>query len=283
MLLLSTEIYEVKDKNVEHLPVKLLYVTESKYGRDWHSTFHSHFFTEMIYITQGSGRFVSTSGKIPFEKNQVILVNEHIQHTEESDRENPAEYIALGFQGLSFKDIQKGGLIPFSIYNIKKDKEEVHFILQMLLKETKNPQFQNSLIVHNLLEILLVHLFRSNKVELEKTTLPLLNKDISTVKHFIEHHYHNPITLDELAEVSHMNKYYMAHSFKKSTGVSPIEYLNEVRIGKSKYLLESTDHPISFISSVTGFSSPSYFSQSFKKDMEISPQEYRKKMKEDLS
>lgn len=280
---MSTEVYEIKDKSVQHLPVTLLYVTESKYGEDWHSTFHSHFFTEMIYITKGSGHFVSTNGKIPFESNQVILVNENIQHTEESNADDPVEYIALGFQGLSFKDAENGELIPFSIYNIKKDKEEVQFVLHMLLSEVKKPQYQNILIVHNLLEILLVHLFRGNRVELEKTTLPLFNKDISTVKYFIERHYHDPITLDQLAEISHMNKYYLAHSFKKGIGVSPIEYLNEVRIGKSKHLLETTDHPISFIASLTGFSSPSYFSQAFKRIVEISPQEYRKNKKENLS
>lgn len=273
----------MKEKDVQHLPVQLLYVTESNYEEDWHSTFHSHFFTEMIYITKGSGHFVSTKEKIPFEANQVILVNENIQHTEKSNPDDPVGYIALGFRGLSFKDAENGELIPFSIYNIKNDKDDVQFILQMLLSEVKKSRYQDSLIIHNLLEILLVHLFRGNRVELEKTTLPLFNKDISVVKHFIDRNYHDPITLDQLAEISHMNKYYMAHSFKKSIGISPIEYLNEVRIGKSMHLLESTDHPISFIASLTGFSSPSYFSQAFKRVMNLTPQEYRRGKKEGLS
>ncbi|UJF15353.1 AraC family transcriptional regulator [Jeotgalibaca sp. MA1X17-3] len=280
---MSTQVYEVKDKEVQHLPVQLLYVTESIYGDDWHSTFHSHFFTEMMYITKGSGHFVSTTGQIPFETNQVILVNENIQHTERSNPNDPVEYIALGFRGLSFKDAENGELIPFSIYDIKEDKKEIQFILKILLSEVKKTRYQDSLISHNLLEVLLVHLFRGNRIELEKTTLPLFNKDISVVKHFIDRNYHDSISLDQLAEISHMNKYYLAHSFKKSMGVSPIEYLNKIRIGKSMHLLESTDHPIAFIASLTGFSSASYFSQAFKRITKLSPQEYRKSKKEDLS
>lgn len=279
---MSNEVYELTEETIHHLPVKLLYVTESKYDYDWHSTFHSHFFTEMIYVTKGTGFFVTTEEKIPITSNQVVVVNENIQHTEESNLDDALEYIALGFQGFSFKDSASDELIPFSIYKIDRDREEVQNILQMLLKEAKKLRYQNTLICQNLLEILLVHLFRNNQVALEKTSFRLFNKDVSAVKYYIDRNYKENITLDQLAEFSHINKYYLAHSFKKSIGLSPIEYLNEVRIGKSKYLLESTDHPISFVASITGFSSPSYFSQSFKRSAGLSPQQYRKMKKEKL-
>lgn len=77
--------------------------------------------------------------------------------------------------------------------------------------------------------------------------------------------------------MAHVNKYYLVHSFSKEYEISPINYLIERRVQESCYLLCDTDHSLSQISHMMGFSSPSYFSQSFRKTMGMSPMEYRKK------
>ena len=87
------------------------------------------------------------------------------------------------------------------------------------------------------------------------------------------------ISLDQLAELTHVNKYYLVHSFSKEYGVSPINYLIGRRIEESRYLLADTNHSLSQISHMLGFSSPSYFSQSFRKLEGISPMEYRKRQR----
>lgn len=53
-----------------------------------------------------------------------------------------------------------------------------------------------------------------------------------------------------------MNKYYLVHSFSKEYGVSPINYLIGRRIEESRYLLADTNHSLSQISHMLGFSSP---------------------------
>ncbi|MFR5782640.1 MAG: helix-turn-helix transcriptional regulator [Oscillospiraceae bacterium] len=79
-----------------------------------------------------------------------------------------------------------------------------------------------------------------------------------------------------LSELVHVNKYYMVHSFTKEYGISPINYLISRRIEESKYLLSDTDHSLSQISHMLGFSSPSYFSQSFRRLEGMSPMEFRR-------
>ena len=68
----------------------------------------------------------------------------------------------------------------------------------------------------------------------------------------------------------------MVHSFTKEYGISPIIYLISRRIEESKYLLVDTDHSLSQISHMLGFSSQSYLSQSFRRLEGMSPMEYRK-------
>ena len=82
--------------------------------------------------------------------------------------------------------------------------------------------------------------------------------------------------LEQLAEEGHMNKFYLSHAFKKEYGLSPINYMIDCRIREGKRLLADTDLSLSQIAGILGFSSPSYFSQSFRKAEGISPAEYRK-------
>ena len=63
-------------------------------------------------------------------------------------------------------------------------------------------------------------------------------------------------------------------------GTSPINYLLSCRIQESLYLLSKTQMSLSQISGTLGFSSPSYFSQSFRRMQGISPLEYRKQAKD---
>jgi len=100
-------------------------------------------------------------------------------------------------------------------------------------------------------------------------------KEYNRVKRYIDSNYSKNITLDHLADVAHVNKYYLSHLFSKEFGVSPIKYLTERRIQVSKELLSSTDYSIAQISNSCGFSSQSYFSQSFKKFTDMTPAEYR--------
>ncbi|MEG0306013.1 MAG: AraC family transcriptional regulator, partial [Oscillospiraceae bacterium] len=94
-------------------------------------------------------------------------------------------------------------------------------------------------------------------------------------KKYIDANYPENITIDFLAELTHLNKFYLMHAFTREYNISPINYLIERRIRESKYLLANTDHSLAQISNILGFSSPSYFSQSFKRLEKTSPREYR--------
>ena len=84
------------------------------------------------------------------------------------------------------------------------------------------------------------------------------------------------MNLDQLAQIASLNKYHLSHIFTRDYGISPINYLLSLRIRESRMLLRSTDHTLAQIAQLVGFSSPSYFSQSFRKATGISPAQYRK-------
>ena len=136
----------------------------------------------------------------------------------------------------------------------------------------------------DLLEVLVVRLMRRTDFSLTPTAPEArTSKECTSVRRYIDSHFKESISLDRLAEVAHVNKYYLVHTFSREFGISPINYLISRRIAESKHLLGETDHSLSQIAHMLGFSSPSYFSQSFRKLEGISPMEYRKQSKQQRS
>ena len=143
--------------------------------------------------------------------------------------------------------------------------------------EIENKAAGYEVLCQDLLEVLLVRIMRRTNFSL--TVAPpnrRSSKECAAVRRYIDGHFKENITLDMLSELAHVNKYYMVHAFTREYGVSPINYLISRRIQESRYLLSDTDHSLSQISHMLGFSSPSYFSQSFRKLEGRSPMEYRK-------
>lgn len=85
------------------------------------------------------------------------------------------------------------------------------------------------------------------------------------------------ITIDQLADVSHLSKSYFMSCFKKAVGLGAIEHLTHLRINAACDALADTNKMISEIAFSCGYSNLSNFNRQFKQVMGCSPKEYRKK------
>lgn len=92
---------------------------------------------------------------------------------------------------------------------------------------------------------------------------------------FIEKNYSDNITLDAISKYLNINKSYFCTIFKKETGKTYSEYLNEFRITKSEELLLNQNLSLLDISLSVGFNSQSYYTMVFKKLRNKTPLEYR--------
>ena len=99
---------------------------------------------------------------------------------------------------------------------------------------------------------------------------------IYNIADYISDHYAEPITLDGLAGIFYLSKFYLSRSFKEVTGYGVNEYVNILRTKRAKQLLEETSLSISEIAATVGYESITYFEKVFKTYMSISPLKYRK-------
>lgn len=250
-------------------------VASARYGGDWHSIPHSHSYTELFYIVGGDGQFRINDHIFPVQTHQLVVVNPNTLHTEVSYDARPLEYIVIGIEGmeLTFSGTEEA---RYCIYTFP-EKNGVLTCMQSILREMQDREAEYQTVCQACLEIILVQLLRNASVSVTQvhSRFPT-NRQCSSVRHYIDHHYKENITLDYLAENANINKYYMAHAFKREYGVSPIRYLITCRIQEGKRLLAETDLSLSQIAHVLGFSSPSYFSQTFRNSEGMSPTEYRR-------
>lgn len=127
-------------------------------------------------------------------------------------------------------------------------KEEIFFFLiEQLIKEYTEPTTEN---------------LAADSEEIQKSCI------------YMEQHYARQITLDELSRLSNLNKYTLLRNFTKQRGVTPYQYLEAIRIGEAKKLLEKGVEPLD-AAMQTGFSDQSHFTKFFKKLIGLTPRQYQ--------
>ena len=250
-------------------------VASAKYGGDWHSTPHAHSYTELFYIVGGDGQFQINDSLFPVHAHQLVVVNPNIIHTEVSYEAHPLEYIVLGIEGLELT-IPGSGEARYCIYSFPANNDVLP-CMQRVLQEMQERKPEHQTVCLAYMDLIMVQLLRHASVSVSQAPSRFpANPQCAAVRQYIDQHYKESLTLDLLAEKARINKYYMAHAFKREYGVSPINYLISCRIREGKRLLSETDLSLSQIAAVLGFSSSSYFSQSFRSAEGMSPTEYRK-------
>lgn len=258
---------------------KLLTVGSARYDGEWNSIPHTHGYAELFYIVGGDGQFRIDDELYPVTADQMVIVNPNVNHTEVSYESRPMEYIVLGIEGLELSAGKKDDG-RFCILDYRSGGD-ILTCLRHILRESQEKPSGYEMVCQAYMEILIVRLMRSTNLAVSPVPVEKrASRQCAIIRRYIDIHYKEALTLDVLAEQAHVNKYYMVHAFKREYGISPIHYLGQRRIEESKYLLGQTDMSMSQIARVLGFSSASYFSQSFYKAEGVSPMEYRKKRKE---
>lgn len=117
---------------------------------------------------------------------------------------------------------------------------------------------------------------KHNKIPATKQSVKLeLYKRIATAKDYIWSYYNQDLDLEELSKIIGMSKFHFLRVFKSCYGITPYQFLSEIRIEKAKAKLKSSNMPIVTLATELGFEMDSSFIKFFKKKEQISPQRYR--------
>lgn len=247
----------------------------AEYSSGWKSYEHMHSFTEIFFITSGEGVFHTKDEDIPIHKGMIIVNTPSVPHTEFSSEENPLSYALFAVDNLTFT-LQNASQQKTFSFDFYASFDTLFEMLAIIEREYDYQQPFWQYAVLNEFNNFMLFLLRNTQL----VTLPFDSSakpnSLSQIHLFLRSRYQENITLDLLSNLYFLNKYYIAHSFKKKYGCSIIKFLNTLRCTEAKSLLESTDLSITEIAITVGYNSSSHFTESYKKIIGETPAQTRK-------
>ncbi|MWV44432.1 AraC family transcriptional regulator [Paenibacillus sp. HJL G12] len=106
---------------------------------------------------------------------------------------------------------------------------------------------------------------------------------LERAKTFMEEHYSEDLTVEQLAGIADFSSSYFAEIFKRTYGCSVVDYLAQIRMNKAKQLMLGSDVLLKEIAHLVGYKDEFYFSRKFKKEFGLSPSAYMKKEKNKIA
>lgn len=252
---------------------------------------HWHEEMEIVYVYSGIARYIVDFKEYIVKKGDILIIPPCALHSFEQvkDEEFIARTIIFGQKMLNSNLVDvcstryimpifnNETCLPVMLEN-DKHKKEISNILEQVIEEHINRRIAFELRIKiKLLEFILF--FYENdlcsKAENDSSSART-SMQIRTITNYIEDYYGEKILLSDLAKSANMSVYHMAHIFKKATGKTPNEYINDYRLAMATDKLLHEDIPILEIAMECGYNNISYFNRIFKERFNITPKEYRK-------
>ncbi|WP_207696245.1 hypothetical protein DOK67_0002022 [Enterococcus sp. DIV0212c] len=158
-------------------------------------------------------------------------------------------------------------------------------VLQQLFEEyTNNNQGKNYALFSLLFQLVTTFYRRlpQTQTEVKKGAKSSTIKYKENLEHldkiftYVENHYEESITLEEIAKYSGFSSYYFTRFFKANTGTTFMSFLTEYRINQAKFILANEKVPMIEVAEKSGFASVKTFHHVFKEQVGISPLKYQK-------
>ncbi|WP_293302151.1 AraC family transcriptional regulator [Pedobacter sp. UBA4863] len=101
-------------------------------------------------------------------------------------------------------------------------------------------------------------------------------KRLVLAKEFINSSYNENVSLDAISAYCCLSVNHLLRTFKEAYGISPYQYLMQLRLNRAKHLLKTTDYPLSEVVGLVGFENTSSFIRLFKHTTQMTPSKFRK-------
>lgn len=247
---------------------------------------HWHEALEINLIKEGAIRVSTTEKTYRFEKNQAFFINRNVltAMTAEENCIMESHLFHEVLLGGHFKSIfETKYLAPITqnrnidLVCIRGESPQQKQILMQLhtlgkLQAQKDQEFQT----RNLLSQIWLQLLEEvNRVDTQPRTTRNQDRLLSMLA-FIHDHYHQKITLEQIADAACVSTRECLRCFQSSIQQSPLDYLNTYRIRAAQKLLTETHLSVTEIALQTGFNSSAYFAKVFRSCCGSTPLSYRK-------
>lgn len=262
------------------LKPKLIYSGILSQQKGWKDNTHSHSFAEILFVMKGKGTIFYDNEMREVTKGDIVIYNAGLPHREQSSDSDPLELLFIGLDKVEITDMPFNHLIPsgYSIIYSTGDMEDTfRAYFTTIVDEMAGKDKFYIEIAKNAAITLVMYLFRLINRYDDVSKMFEYDSVINDVLKYVDSHYLEPISLDDIAAACHISKSYLSHMFSDIKKQTVTQYILDKRLANSKQLLEKTDLTVEEIALSSGFNNSSYFSRVFKEYYNMTPLSFRKK------
>lgn len=285
----SDNFHELRNHGDTSFPFAAYHMHGNAYDIPWH--WHEEY--EFSVVKKGYTPFYAGSDSFLLEEGDGVLLNPGTLHAQQTSKasddfcKEDAVFHGRLIYGSKYtvfwqkyiRPVSSGLSLPYIHLHASIDwqKEIIDFISQITEYSRLQP-YGYEFRIRDLLSNIFLLLCQNQKTLITDTHEEHF-QDTQHIKKMITHiqeNFQETITLKDLASCANICEREVQRAFRNIIHQSPIQYLIHYRIGKACQMLDTGEQSIIEICNSCGFSSPSYFSKTFKKIVGCQPTEYRK-------
>jgi AraC-like DNA-binding protein len=265
---------------------------------------HQHDFFELVYMLNGRGKHSIGSAIYPIQPGDVYVISPNETHAYYPVEGTSVRLVNVLFMPSMLEEslldtADLSGLTQL-LYIEPLFREEVRFAqrlnlqgmqayrVETLLHEMEQERCAQApgyaIVLKNMLSTLLVLLSRAYEQQFAQSgaapEVQRRNAVVEAALHYIETHYTEAFSLDDVARHTAMSPSRLAHLFKQHTRRSLLEYLHEYRIGRICADLLRSDAPVSQLAANQGYGDLRFFQRVFQRYTGYTPTAYRRTYKQ---
>ncbi len=273
---------------LEDLNPTFLYTWKGTRSED-EASYHSHEFLEVAFVMSGEGKYRIEDEIFTISEGDLLILNPGVRHQALFVKESlvPTTEFFVGASNIqipgfahNYMPVPNGGHM---IHTTGELRQKLFKICSSMEVEKASVREGRYFMLKAYLIQLLVLIIREQCEPAEPTTgyaFESVNKKyvVEQMVNYLEDHYNEKISLDQIAENMYLSPFYISKIFKSETGDTPIRHLINIRLEKARELLAggyggSTQE----VAAMVGYDDAYHFSKLFKKHYGITPSQAKKK------
>lgn len=222
-------------------------------------------FYDLTIVLSGELTYIADNQTIVLKKNDAMLLPPGTIRSRNAGCE-PTSFISFNFTLLP--DVE----LPLERYMPNSISADVRKLFTIFTQKYLSSYYHSKAKFINILNYLLLDL-------LDVTTLKSSNEHVQNIIKYIEGHITEKLSLQSISQSIGLTKEYTATIFKKETGRTVTEYINERKMFLAKEYIVHNKMSLNDISNYLGFDNYNYFSRIFKRYFKTTPSDFRNKSK----
>ena len=229
-------------------------------------------FYELIYVDHGEMDVTVDDETYHMQKYDLMLYHPGQKHSLETTEDSSCSYMSIAFT----MDTGIKGNLKNRVFHTRKDLYQTLTRFMKAIQEDTPLNMELAMLHLKEVLILLYQFDGEEKPAGQETTLQSHYDDtmLNEILVFIHNNVYASYTVEDLCQKFSISRSSLQALFRANLGMTPKQYISELKLNEAKKLISQHEHTISQVSDLLGFTSIHYFSRRFKSYFGIAPSEY---------